>query len=153
MKRYHSEKIIQTDATTAWQALSEMNLWLPDLSTVKHIKYDASKPFFQTGTSYRVITPEGIAIKSLITAIDEKAMSVSIRAHVSLLSSHLTCCVKPSDAASCTISREQAYGGIVGALFTRIYNTRESNETTEYLDAWEAYAMTLHGNHAQPDKS
>lgn len=143
MKVYRAEKIIQTDAATAWRALSEMNLWLPNLSTVKKIEYDNSVYFFRNGRNYNVFTPEGVVMRSQIGKIDTTNMNVQINAHFSLLKSQLTCRVAYISDTSCKVIREQAYPGVIGALFTRIYDKRESGETDEYLCAWETHARML----------
>lgn len=119
-----------------------MNLWLPKLSTVRKIECSTAD-FFREGNKYNVYTPEGIVMKSQIRQIDSEAMCVRINAHFLALKSQLFCGVTPINGTSCKITREQSYPGMIGTLFTRMYDKREANETNEYLRAWEAYAKGL----------
>lgn len=143
MKTYRAERIIQTDAAIAWRALSEMNLWLPKLSTVRKIEYDKATTFFQNGRNYNVFTPEGIVMRSQISKIDTKNMSILIKAHFVMIKSQLICRVTSINNTSCKVIREQGYPGLVGNLFTCVYGKREFNETDEYLCAWEAHASSI----------
>ncbi|MGY3778754.1 hypothetical protein [Isobaculum melis] len=146
MRTYTHEKIIPVQAKYAWQALTQMNLWLPKLQTVTTISYDETSPFFQVGKMYDVHTPEGISMKSQLKMIDSEHMKVAIGANFFLLNSRLSCSVSQIDDKRCEISRIQMYPGLIGSIFTSLFNKREASETEEYLAVWEDYALRLFQN-------
>ena len=46
MKLYREEKTVNIPVDIAWEALKEMNIWLPKLSTNKGVDYDNDGVFF-----------------------------------------------------------------------------------------------------------
>lgn len=52
MKMYQRDKILNVSSESAWQALKEMNKWLPDLSTNSGISYSMDTDFFEIGRKY-----------------------------------------------------------------------------------------------------
>ena len=140
MKKYIEKLICNIPAETAWNALKEMNIWLPSLSTNKAVNYDDKEVFFYEGRKYEVITKEGISMECELYKIDETNMIVEIHAKHSILKSVLTCSIRKIDEKNCELIRTQTYLGIVGFIFTAFFNKRESDETGEYLKVWEKFA-------------
>lgn len=145
MNAYIEEKTIPISSELAWQALTEMNMWLPKLSTNESLQYDTTAPFFEEKKNYFVKTKEGIVMKSQLFKIDEESRKVEIHAHWFVLHSVLFCEVSPISEKRCKIIRTQSYPNLVGTVFTSLFNKRESGETSEYLDVWENYAMNMLG--------
>lgn len=144
MKRYREELVVDVSADVAWQALTEMRVWLEKLSTNKEVRYeDNGLPFCHTGRTYEVITKEGVSMKTKLCNVDAAARKIEIRAEHKPLVSLLCCEVEELDAARVKLMRTQAYPGLVGALFTLLYNRREAGEVSEYLSVWADHARTL----------
>lgn len=145
MKTYREEMICNTSPQTAWKALQEMNVWLPQLSTNKEVKYQEDGGFFYQGRKYTVVTKEGISMDSEIYKVDESKRCIEIHASHAPLKSVLTCSVEAIDDTHCKLVRTQAYPGWFGFLFTRFFNKRESGETSEYLQVWARHAGQISG--------
>lgn len=141
MKTYKEEKTVPINALKAWKALKSMEQWLPHLKTVTKLEYGASGDFFCEGRRYKVYTPEGPVMDSVITKVDEKNYTIQIDAHYFGLKSQLTCQVIPIDEVSCKVVRIQSYPGIIGTIFTGLFSHRELNETGEYVNVWSNYAL------------
>lgn len=144
MKRYTEELLVDIPADTTWKALTQMHIWLKDLSTNKSVNYhDDGLPFCYTGRTYYVETQEGITMSSQLTCVDAEKRRIDIRAEHKPLVSLLSCEVIAIDETRSKLVRTQAYPGIFGALFTLFYNKRESGETSEYLRVWADFAQKL----------
>lgn len=140
MKVYTETLICNTNAKLAWEALKNMNLWLPELSTNKSVNYDHDGDFFYQGRKYEVVTKEGIVMDCEIYMIDENYKKIEIHARHSILKSLLTCSIEEIDNQHCKLIRTQAYPGCFGFIFTKFFNRREARETSEYLKVWSCYA-------------
>lgn len=130
------------NADILWMALSKMDHWLCELSTIKSIIPKSKGEFFTEGFKYDVKTPEKITMHATITKIDEDKKEVIIDAHAGFLKSHLTCRILEHENYS-IIQRRQEYPGIFGKFFTKIKGAREKSETKEYLKTWLSYAQEL----------
>lgn len=126
MKVYAETLICNTNAKTAWNALKDMNLWLPKLSTNQSVHYDQNGAFFYQGKQYEVVTKEGIVMDCEIYMVDENTKTVEIHARHSILKSVLTCAVKEMDNQHCKLIRTQAYRGCFGVIFTTFFNKKRS---------------------------
>ena len=115
MKTYVETLTCPTSACKAWEALKEMNLWLPTLSTNRAVNYDRSSDFFYQGRTYEVVTREGVTMDSEIYLVDEAEKKVEIHASHSILKSLLTCSVERIDDHRCKLTRTQAYPGCSGS--------------------------------------
>ena len=124
MKMYQRDKILNVSSESAWQALKEMNKWLPDLST-------------NSGISYSIDTD------CELYSMDEENMTVEIHAEHKPLKSILICKVLDLGDNRTQIIRIQGYSGWFGKIFTVFFGRRESGETAEYLEVWGNYAESL----------
>ena len=143
MKLYREEKTVSIPADIAWEALKEMNIWLPELSTNKAVDYDNNGVFFKSGRKYKVTSKEDVVMDCVIYSVDEENKKIEIHAEHKPLKSILTCSVEELGNGSCKLMRTQGYPGWFGVIFTTFWGKRESGETGEYLDVWETHAKTL----------
>ena len=72
MKMYQRDKILNVSSESAWQALKEMNKWLPDLSTNSGISYSMDTDFFEIGRKYNITSKEGVVMDCELYSIDEE---------------------------------------------------------------------------------
>lgn len=143
MKLYREEKTVNIPVDIAWEALKEMNIWLPKLSTNKGVDYDNDGVFFKPGRKYKVTSKEDVVMDCIIYSVDEENKKIEIHAEHKPLKSILTCSVTDLGNGSCKLMRTQGYPGWFGVIFTTFWGKRESGETGEYLDVWEIHAKTL----------
>lgn len=143
MKMYKKDKILNVSSVYAWQALKEMNKWLPDLSTNSKISYLLDNEFFVIGRKYKITSKEGIVMNCELYNIDEENMIVEIHAEHKPLKSILVCRVLDLGDNRTKIIRRQGYPGWFGKIFTVFWGNRESGETAEYLEVWGKYAKSL----------
>ena len=54
MKIYKRDKILNVTSESAWQALKDMDKWLPNLSTNSEISYSRNNNFFIIGRKYNI---------------------------------------------------------------------------------------------------
>lgn len=139
MKTYSASRRIAASSSAAWQALANLDTWLPTLKTVEKVEYSGDV-FFTAGNTYRVHTPEGVVMSATLTEIDQTRLHVRIDAHAGVLRSQLVCEIRP-DGNGCIITRTQSYPGLIGWIFTQFFNRREAEETHLYLDEWERAAQ------------
>ena len=143
MKMYQRDKILNVSSESAWQALKEMNKWLPDLSTNSGISYSMYTDFFEIGRKYNITSKEGVVMDCELYSIDEENMTVEIHAEHKPLKSILICKVLNLGENRTQITRIQGYPGWFGKIFTIFWGRRESGETAEYLEVWGNYAESL----------
>lgn len=143
MKMYQRDKILNVSSESAWQALKEMNKWLPDLSTNSGISYSMYTDFFEIGRKYNITSKEGVVMDCELYSIDEENMTVEIHAEHKPLKSILICKVLDLGDNRTQITRIQGYPGWFGKIFTIFWGRRESGETAEYLEVWGNYAESL----------
>ena len=143
MKIYKRDKILNVTSESAWQALKEMNKWLPDLSTNSGISYSMYTDFFEIGRKYNITSKEGVVMDCELYSIDEENMTVEIHAEHKPLKSILICKVLDLGENRTQITRIQGYPGWFGKIFTIFWGRRESGETAEYLEVWGRYAESL----------
>ena len=143
MKMYQRDKILNVSSESAWQALKEMNKWLPDLSTNSGISYSMYTDFFEIGRKYNITSKEGVVMDCELYSIDEVNMTVEIHAEHKPLKSILICKVLDLGDNRTQIIRIQGYPGWFGKIFTVFFGRRESGETAEYLEVWGNYAESL----------
>lgn len=143
MKMYQRDKILNVSSESAWQALKEMNKWLPDLSTNSGISYSMYTDFFEIGRKYNITSKEGVVMDCELYSIDEENMTVEIHAEHKPLKSILICKVLDLGDNRTQIIRIQGYPGWFGKIFTVFFGRRESRETAEYLEVWGNYAESL----------
>ena len=143
MKMYQRDKVLNVSSASAWQALKEMNKWLPDLSTNSGIFYSMGTNFFEIGRKYNITSKEGIVMDCELYSIDEENMTVEIHAEHKPLKSILICKVLDLGENRTQITRIQGYPGWFGKIFTIFWGRRESGETAEYLEVWGRYAESL----------
>ena len=143
MKMYQRDKILNVSSESAWQALKEMNKWLPDLSTNSGISYSMYTDFFEIGRKYNITSKEGVVMDCELYSIDEENMTVEIHAEHKPLKSILICKVLDLGYNRTKIIRIQGYPGWFGKIFTVFFGRRESGETAEYLEVWGNYAESL----------
>ena len=144
MKMYQRDKILNVSSESAWQALKEMNKWLPDLSTNSGISYSMYTDFFEIGRKYNITSKEGVVMDCELYSIDEENMTVEIHAEHKPLKSILICKVLDLGDNRTQIIRIQGYPGWFGKIFTVFFfGRRESGETAEYLEVWGNYAESL----------
>ena len=143
MKIYKRDKILNVTSESAWQALKEMNKWLPDLSTNSGISYSMYTDFFEIGRKYNITSKEGVVMDCELYSIDEENMTVEIHAEHKPLKSILICKVLDLGDNRTQIIRIQGYPGWFGKIFTVFFGRRESGETAEYLEVWGNYAESL----------
>ena len=143
MKMYQRDKILNVSSESAWQALKEMNKWLPDLSTNSGISYSMYTDFFEIGRKYNITSKEGVVMDCELYSIDEENMTVEIHAEHKPLKSILICKVLDLGDNRTQIIRIQGYSGWFGKIFTVFFGRRESGETAEYLEVWGNYAESL----------
>ena len=143
MKMYQRDKILNVSSESAWQALKEMNKWLPDLSTNSGISYSMYTDFFEIGRKYNITSKEGVVMDCELYSIDEENMTVEIHAEHKPLKSILICKVLDLGDNRTQITRIQGYPGWFGKIFTIFWGRRESGETAEYLEVWGDYAESL----------
>ena len=91
MKMYQRDKILNVSSESAWQALKEMNKWLPDLSTNSGISYSMDTDFFEIGRKYNITSKEGVVMDCELYSIDEENMTVEIHAEHKPFKSILIC--------------------------------------------------------------
>lgn len=111
---YKQTKMVVLPASRLWRALAEMGQWLPTLDTVVSVELRDERPFLTRGHAYDVRTPEGITMHALVTHVDPQRMTVRIHVHAGPLRSRLTCHITAINERRCTITRIQAYPGLVG---------------------------------------
>ena len=143
MKIYKRDKILNVTSESAWQALKEMNKWLPDLSTNSGISYSMDTDFFEIVRKYNITSKEGVVMDCELYSIDEENMTVEIHAEHKPLKSILICKVLDLGENRTQITRIQGYPGWFGKIFTIFWGRRESGETAEYLEVWGRYAESL----------
>lgn len=143
MKMYQRDKILNVSSESAWQALKEMNKWLPDLSTNSGISYSMYTDFFEIGRKYNITSKEGVVMDCELYSIDEENMTVEIHAEHKPFKSILICKVLDLGDNRTQIIRIQGYPGWFGKIFTVFFGRRESGETAEYLEVWGNYAESL----------
>ena len=143
MKMYQRDKILNVSSEFAWQALKEMNKWLPDLSTNSGISYSMDTDLFEIGRKYNITSKEGVVMDCELYSIDEENMTVEIHAEHKPLKSILICKVLDLGENRTQITRIQGYPGWFGKIFTIFWGRRESGETAEYLEVWGNYAKSL----------
>lgn len=143
MKMYQRDKILNVSSESAWQALKEMNKWLPDLSTNSGISYSMYTDFFEIGRKYNITSKEGVVMDCELYSIDEENMTVEIHAEHKPLKSILICKVLDLGDNRTKIIRIQGYPEWFGKIFTVFFGRRESGETAEYLEVWGNYAESL----------
>lgn len=118
MKMYQRDKILNISSESAWQALKEMNKWLPDLSTNSGISYSMDTDFFEIGRKYNITSKEGVVMDCELYSIDEENMTVEIHAEHKPLKSILICKVLDLGDNRTQIIRIQGYPGWFGKIFT-----------------------------------
>ena len=111
MKMYQRDKILNVSSESAWQALKEMNKWLPDLSTNSGISYSMDTDFFEIGRKYNITSKEGVVMDCELYSIDEENMTVEIYAEHKPLKSILICKVLDLGENRTQITRIQGYPG------------------------------------------
>ncbi len=143
MKIYKRDKILNVTSESAWQALKDMDKWLPNLSTNSEISYSGNNNFFIIGRKYNITSKEGVVMRCELYDIDEENMTVEIHAEHKPLKSILICKVLDLGDNRTQITRLQGYPGWFGKIFTVFSGRRESRETAEYLEVWGNYAESL----------
>ena len=143
MKIYKRDKILNVTSESAWQALKDMDKWLPNLSTNSEISYSGNNNFFIIGRKYNITSKEGVVMRCELYDIDEENMTVEIHAEHKPLKSILICKVLDLGENRTQITRIQGYPGWFGKIFTVFFGRRESGETAEYLEVWGNYAESL----------
>ena len=143
MKIYKRDKILNVTSESAWQALKDMDKWLPNLSTNSEISYSGNNNFFIIGRKYNITSKEGVVMRCELYDIDEENMTVEIHAEHKPLKSILICKVLDLGDNRTQIIRIQGYPGWFGKIFTVFFGRRESGETAEYLEVWGNYAESL----------
>lgn len=143
MKIYKRDKILNVTSESAWQALKDMDKWLPNLSTNSEISYSRNNNFFIIGRKYNITSKEGVVMRCELYDIDEENMTVEIHAEHKPLKSILICKVLDLGDNRTQITRLQGYPGWFGKIFTVFSGRRESRETAEYLEVWGNYAESL----------
>ena len=143
MKIYKRDKILNVTSESAWQALKDMDKWLPNLSTNSEISYSGNNNFFIIGRKYNITSKEGVVMRCELYDIDEENMTVEIHAEHKPLKSILICKVLDLGDNRTQITRLQGYPGWFGKIFTVFSGRRESGETVEYLEVWGNYAESL----------
>lgn len=143
MKMYQRDKILNVSSESAWQALKDMDKWLPNLSTNSEISYSGNNNFFIIGRKYNITSKEGVVMDCELYSIDEENMTVGIHAEHKPLKSILICKVLDLGDNRTQITRIQGYPGWFGKIFTIFFGRRESGETAEYLEVWGNYAESL----------
>lgn len=63
MKIYKRDKILNVTSESAWQALKDMDKWLPNLSTNSEISYSGNNNFFIIGRKYNITSKEGVVMR------------------------------------------------------------------------------------------
>lgn len=91
MKIYKRDKILNVTSESAWQALKDMDKWLPNLSTNSEISYSRNNNFFIIGRKYNITSKEGVVMRCELYDIDEENMKVEIHAEHKPLKSILVC--------------------------------------------------------------
>ena len=91
MKIYKRDKILNVTSESAWQALKDMDKWLPNLSTNSEISYSGNNNFFIIGRKYNITSKEGVVMRCELYDIDEENMKVEIHAEHKPLKSILVC--------------------------------------------------------------
>lgn len=143
MKIYKRDKILNVTSESAWQALKDMDKWLPNLSTNSEISYSGNNNFFTIGRKYNITSKEGVVMDCELYSIDEENMTVEIHAEHKPLKSILICKVLDLGDNRTQITRIQGYPGWFGKIFTIFWGNREFKETAEYLEVWGGYAESL----------
>ena len=143
MKTYKRDKILNVTSESAWQALKDMDKWLPNLSTNSEISYSRNNNFFIIGRKYNITSKEGVVMRCELYDIDEENMKEEIHAEHKPLKSILVCKVLDLGNNTVKITRMQGYPGWFGKIFTIFWGNREFKETAEYLEVWGEYAESL----------
>ena len=136
MKIYKRDKILNVTSESAWQALKDMDKWLPNLSTNSEISYSGNNNFFTIGRKYNITSKEGVVMDCELYSIDEENMTVEIHAEHKPLKSILICKVLDLGDNRTQITRIQGYPGWFVKIFTIFWGNREFKETAEYLEVW-----------------
>lgn len=140
MKTFVESLEVNASVQQAWKALLKMDLWLPKLSTNRSISWQRDQhPFCVQGRQYQCTTKEDVVMTCQIVEVNEALREIRIRAEHRPLVSLLTCQIESIDAQRCRLIRRQSYPGLVGWLFTKLYQKREANETGEYLKVWARF--------------
>ena len=123
MKMYQRDKILNVTSESAWQALKDMDKWLPNLSTNSEISYSGNNNFFIIGRKYNITSKEGVVMRCELYDIDEENMKVEIHAEHKPLKSILVCKVLDLGNNTVKITRMQGYPGWFGKIFTIFYGS------------------------------
>ena len=146
MKMYQRDKILNVSSESAWQALKEMNKWLPDLSTNSGISYSMYTDFFEIGRKYNITSKEGVVMDCELYSIDEENMTVEIHAEHKPLKSILICKVLDLGDNRTQIIRRQGYPFRRVSLFVFYKNkffAKIKGETTDFSIEKRSFSLLI----------